>query len=157
MRGVDKSEKTDQLLLPALERPNGENGGSRIKIPKFSEHDLTNLVKKFHSQDPRTRKWLRIDSHGQAEVVEVPAPTPTAQASPTSLCPEGQLQTCSRHQVLMNAWNIDCPRLYRRPAVAEVLATHIPARCTPADEYITTGAWGCRDMQCYDASCAEPR
>ena len=75
MRGVDKSEKTEQLLLAPLERPN-ENGGSRIRIPKYSEHDLTNLAKKYHGQDSRTRKWLRIDSHGQAEVVEVPDPAP---------------------------------------------------------------------------------
>jgi len=89
MRGVETPEKADQLLLPALERPN-ERNGSRIKIPKSSEHDLTNLVKKFHSQDPRTRKWLRIDSHGQADIVEVtpPPPTPTTQASPTRLPPE---------------------------------------------------------------------
>ena len=75
MRGVETPEKADQLLLPALERPN-ERNGSRIKIPKSSEHDLTNLVKKFHSLDPRTRKWLRIDSHGQADIVEVTPPPP---------------------------------------------------------------------------------
>ncbi len=96
MRGVE--EKAEQLLLPALERPN-EKGGSRIKIPKSSEHDLTNLVKKFHSQDPRTRKWLRIDSHGHAEVVEVPATTPATQASPTCLRVEAACLCALGHQL----------------------------------------------------------
>ena len=80
MKGVMKPAKSETSLLAPLER-HSENGSSRIKIPKFSEHDLTNIAKKYHAQDPRTRKWLRIDSHGQAEVVEVQLKSPL-QSSP---------------------------------------------------------------------------
>ena len=79
-----KVEQSEQSLLAPLERPQ-QNGGSKIKVPKSSEHDLTNLVKKYHQQDPRARKWLRIDARGKADVIEVPGrdPVPT-QLRPTS-------------------------------------------------------------------------
>ena len=80
---MKKPEQSEQSLLAPLEGPH-QNGGSRIKVPKSSEHDLTNLVKKYHQQDPRARKWLRIDARGKADVIEVKRqpPLPTHPTTP---------------------------------------------------------------------------